>query len=125
MSRYGRVFTPQNIARMRQMAENGSSNLEIALAVGSTPGSVRVLCSHHKIRVKRRRPANGVKLPLARSPSVHDVIAHMPAPLYAEFHRKAEHLQMSPSALASNLLAAIITSNIFDAVLDDEDSRAA
>jgi hypothetical protein len=117
--RYRRVFTPQNIARMREMAENGSSALEIAHTVGSTPGSVRVVCSHHNIRLKRRRRASGIGLALLRSP-IHDVVARMPASLYAEFHRKAEHLRISPSALASNLLAAITTSNIFEAVLDDD-----
>jgi hypothetical protein len=45
----------------------------------------------------------------------------MPAQLFVEFHRKAEHLRMSPSVLASNLLAAITLSNIFEAVLDDQD----
>jgi len=43
----------------------------------------------------------------------------MPAPPYVEFLRKAEHLRMSPSFLASNLLAAITISNIFEAVLGD------
>jgi hypothetical protein len=46
----------------------------------------------------------------------------MPASLYAEFHRKAEHLNLSPSGLASNLLTAITTSNIFEAVLDDDEA---
>jgi hypothetical protein len=53
--------------------------------------------------------------------SDHTIVAHMPAPLFVEFHRKAEHLQVPVSILASNLLAAIATSNIYDAVLDDED----
>jgi hypothetical protein len=45
----------------------------------------------------------------------------MPVPLFVEFHRKAERLRMSPAVLASNLLAAITLSNIFEAVLDDQD----
>jgi hypothetical protein len=118
--RLRRVFTLQNIARMRGMAENGSSALEIAQSLGSTAGSVRVVCSHHKIRLKRRRRARVI--PLVHSPSIHDIVAHMPTSLYAEFHRKAEHLKLSPSALASNLLTAITTSNIFEAVLDDDEA---
>jgi hypothetical protein len=117
--RLRRVFTLQNISRMRGMAENGSSALEIAQSLGSTAGSVRVLCSHHNIRLKRGRRAR--LIPLVRSLSIHDIVAHMPASLYAEFHRKAEHLKLSPSALASNLLTAITTSNIFEAVLDDDE----
>jgi hypothetical protein len=62
-----------------------------------------------------------MRLRRTSSPSIHDIIAHMPAPLFVEFHRKAEHLRMSPSVLASNLLAAITLSNIFEAVLDDQD----
>jgi hypothetical protein len=120
MARYTRIFTPQNIIRIRDMAENGSSAFEIAQAIGSTIGSVRVFCSRHKIRTKRSQQVDRIRLPARTSlPSIHDIVAHMPAPLYAEFHRKAEHLQVSPSALASNLLAAITISNIFEAVLDD------
>ena len=120
MPRLRRVFTLQNIARMRGMAENGNSALEIAQSLGSTAGSVRVVCSHHNIRLKRRRRARLIAL--VYSPSIHDIVAHMPASLYAEFHRKAEHLNLSPSALASNLLTAITTSNIFEAVLDDDEA---
>ena len=115
-----RVFTPQIIARIRAMAENGSSALEIAQSLGSTAGSVRVACSRRNIRIKRRRRAR--LIPLVHSPAIHDIVAHMPASLYAEFHRKAEHLKLSPSALASNLLTAIVTSNIFEAVLDDDEA---
>jgi hypothetical protein len=122
MVRYGRIFTPQNIARMREMAENGSSAFEIAQAVGSTAGSVRVVCSRHKIRLRRGRSASRISARLVCAQSVHDVVAHIPAPLYAEFHRKAEHLRMSPSVLASNLLIAITLSNIFEAVLDEDDA---
>jgi hypothetical protein len=74
-----------------------------------------------KSRLKRERRGSGIRLPAVRAASVRDIVARMPAPLYVEFHRKAERLQMSPSALASNLLAAITISNIFEAVLDDED----
>jgi hypothetical protein len=49
----------------------------------------------------------------------HTIVAHMPAPLYIEFYRKAEHLRVPVSVLASNLLSAIATSNIYEAVLDD------
>jgi len=47
-------------------------------------------------------------------------VACMPARLYFDFHRKAEHLRMPVSTLASNLLTAIASSNIYEAVLDDE-----
>ena len=47
-----RVFTPQKVALMQQMAGAGCSAREIAEAIGSTPSSVRVVCSRQKIRLK-------------------------------------------------------------------------
>jgi hypothetical protein len=107
------------------MAEQGLSAFEIANTIGSTPGSVRVVCSHHKIRLKRGRRSVDQTLQdsahqVGRGPD-HTIMAYIPAPLFVEFYRKAENLQMSASGLASNLLAAIATSNIYEAVLDDKD----
>jgi hypothetical protein len=125
MPRNSRIFTPQNLILIRNMAEQGNSAIEIAKAIGSTPGSVSVACSRHKIRIGRGRRFAKKALPdrvhLVHPMSHHTIVAHMPAPLFVEFHRKAEHLQVPVSILASNLLAAIATSNIYDAVLDDKD----
>jgi len=125
MLRNCRVFTPKNLSLMRHMAEQGHSAFEIAKTIGSTPGSVRVTCSHHKVRLKRgRRPADqALQKPIHQVPggSDHAIVAHLPAPLVVEFYQKAENLQVSPSGLAKNLLVAIVTSNIYDAVLDDKD----
>ena len=124
----GRIFTPHNLAVMRHMAERGSSSEEIARAIGSTAASVRVVCSHHKIKLRRggRRHSGSVndrarhgRTEPARTMAEHTIVAHMPAPLYIEFYRKAEHLRVPVSVLASNLLSAIATSNIYEAVLDD------
>jgi hypothetical protein len=106
-----RIFTPDSLLRIRQMAAEGSSSFEIAESIGSTPASVRVMCCQHKIKIGRRRHAGTPSLLLAR----------LPASLSIEFHRKAEHLQIPASDLASRLLAAIVDSNIYEAVLDDED----
>jgi len=38
-----------------------------------------------------------------------------------KFHRETERLQIPASVLASGLLAAIVVSNIYEAVLDDKD----
>ena len=93
------------------MASEGSSSIEIAKFIGSTPASVRAKCCHYKIKIHR----NGGSVRNAL------LVAHLPASLSAEFHRKAEHLQISASVLASRLLEAIIVSNIYEAVLDDKD----
>ena len=81
------VFTPLNITRIREMAENGSSSFEIAQAIGSTAASVRVRCSHYKIRIKRRRRTQHTPSRLVR-----DIVAQMPASLHVGFQRKAEQL---------------------------------
>ena len=125
MLQKGRIFTPQNLMLMREMAERGSSAIEIAKTIGSTPASVRVVCSRLKIRLRRgRRPTRKASLaPVQHTHPLpnHIIVAHMPAALFVEFHRKAEHLQIPISILASNLLAAIATSNIYEAVLDDKE----
>jgi hypothetical protein len=109
-----RVFTAHALDLIRKMAERGSSAIEIARSVGSTPGSVRVVCSQHKIKIHSRGAANSHRM------SEHMIVVHMPSPLFLEFHRKAEHLQMPVSILAGNLLAAITISDIYEAVLDDK-----
>jgi hypothetical protein len=108
---------------MREMAGQGRSAREIAKAIGSTPASVRVVCSHHKIRLKRGRgPVLGhieqIGEHIGLAPR-HRVVAYMPASLYSEFNRKAAHLDKPVSMLASMLLNAIATSDIYKAVLDD------
>jgi hypothetical protein len=105
-----RIFTPYNLLRIRQMAADGNSSFAIAESIGSTPASVRVTCCKHKIKIRRGRRAG--------TPSL--LPARLPASLSIEFHRKAEHLQMPASDLASRLLAAIVDSDIYEAVLDDE-----
>jgi hypothetical protein len=106
-------FTPDNLQRVRQMATEGNSSIEIAKAMGSTPASVKNVCCRHKIKIPRTRRSIKDKL--------LELVAHLPASLSTEFHRKAEDLQIPASVLASRLLAAIIDSNIYEAVLDDRD----
>jgi len=106
-------FTPDNVQRVRQMAADGKSSIEIAKAMGSTPASVKNVCCRHKIKIPRTRRSikNGSS----------ELVAHLPASRSSKFHRKAEDLQIPASLLASRLLAAIIDSNIYEAVLDDRD----
>jgi len=107
------IFTPDNLLRIRHMAGEGSSAIEIANSIGSTPASVKNICCRYKIKIRRRGRSVGNVL--------SRLVAHLPASLSIEFHRKAEDLHISASALASRLLAAIVDSNIYEAVLDDKD----
>jgi hypothetical protein len=51
--------------------------------------------------------------------SAESIVADLPVSLSTEFHRKAKQLQIPASVLACRLLAAIVESNIYEAVLDD------
>jgi len=104
-----RIFTQNNLLTIRRMAEEGRSATEIAESIGSTPASVRVVCSHHKIKIGRGQPPD------------QSIVVCMDGTLSAEFRRKAEELQMPASVLATRLLSAIVISNIYEAVLDEED----
>jgi hypothetical protein len=106
-------FTPDNLLRVQQLAAAGLSSIEIAKSMGSTPASVKNVCCRHKIKIPRKRRSV--------SNTLSKLVAHLPASLSADFHRKAEQLQLSVPVLASRLLEAIVASNLCEAVLDDED----
>jgi hypothetical protein len=107
--RQARIFTPDNLLLIRQMAAEGKSSIEIAESIASTPASVRVVCCHHNIKLTR-----------GRTPSNHaTIVTRLPVSLFTEFRRKAEDLRIPASILARRLLAAIVVSNIYEAVLDD------
>jgi len=101
-------FTADTLLRVRQMAAEGNSSIEIAKFMGSTSASVKNVCSRHKIKIPRRH-------------RLSKLVAYLPASISTELHRKAVDFQTSASKLASRLLAAIVASNIYEAVLDDKD----
>ena len=124
MSGHRRVFTSENLALMQAMADKGCSARDIAEKIGSTPSSVRVVCSHKKIRLRRghRCAGRAVSWHLAQFPEEHrkvGLVTYMPASLYVEFNRKANDLREPVSNLASMLLSAIVSGDLFKAVLDD------
>ena len=121
-----RIFTPTNLCRIQRMALEGSSAIEIAQAIGSTPGSVRVVCCQHKIKIGRRerQPMRDAVSKPVRPSSDQAIAAHLPTSISTEFHRKAEELQIPVSVLATKLLSAIVISNIYEAVLDDGDAAS-
>ena len=124
---YGRIFTSENLALMRRMADQGSSAREIAHAIGSTPSSVRVNCSYQKIRLRRGRRRSSESLAslqtadCVRHPGEYrqSIISYLPASVRAELNRKANERNLSGSELASMLLSAIATGDLYKAVLDD------
>jgi len=109
-----RVFTPSAINTLRGLVGQGKSASEIAGVIGSTAGSVRVKCSQLKIKLGRRgRP--GRKRQMA-----WQIVICLSDADYAALKRKAADMQKSAVKLSGELLEAIISSNIYEAVLDDD-----
>lgn len=117
MSRPGTVFTPTAVEIIRELADQGKSAVEIANVIGSTPGSVRVRCSQLKVRLLRPRARirRSQPLPMLK----RSLVVHLTPPVYAALKRKAHNMQKSTVELAASLLAAIVRSNIYEAVLDE------
>ena len=112
MSRHRYVFTPTAVEVIRGLAREGRSASEIADAVGSTAASVRVKCSLLKIKLRRGRP--GIVN--------QRLVVHMRPADYAALERKARQMQQSATELAGMLLQAIVSSDIYEAVLDDSEN---
>jgi hypothetical protein len=119
MSRQGQIFTPTTLEVIRGLADQGKTAPEIAYVIGSTPGSVRVKCCQFKIKLMRRgRPT---RLPSQQHYTVgQKVSVYLRPSEYAALKWKAAHMQKSAAELAAKLLEAIIGSNIFEAVLDED-----
>ena len=119
MSNYAHVFTPTAVEIIRSLADQGRSASEIADVLGSTPGSVRVKCCQFKIKLGRKR-LRRLAVETQDLPK-HKLAAHLSPSIYAALLRKARHKQKLPSELAEMLLDAVISSNIYKAVLDDSE----
>jgi hypothetical protein len=111
-----RVFTPNAINTIRELAGQGKSALEIAEVIGSTIGSVRVNCSHLKIKIKPKRKGQQGHI---RQIAGQKLIISLSDPVYAALERKAADMHRSVVELSRELLEAIIGGDIYEAVLDD------
>jgi|ERR1700683_1373659 len=112
-----RIFTRAVINGIRELASQGKTAPEIAAIIGSTPASVRVKCCHLEISLSRRgRPSLVPRFP---SDNQGKLVVHLRADGYAALTRRAEQMRKSPVELAAMLLEAVISSNIFEAVLGD------
>jgi hypothetical protein len=109
-----RVFTQTAINTIRVLAAQGKSAAEIATAIGSTPASVRVKCCQLKIPLRR---------PWQQAPRIggYSLMIYLQDADYAALKRKAAEMQKSTVELSSELLKAVIRSDIYEAVLDDDE----
>ena len=106
-----RIFTPSAIKTIRRLAAQGQSAWQIAEVIGSTPASVRVKCCQLKIALRRR---------IAREISKQSLVVYLHAADHAALKNKAAVMQKSVGKLSADLLTAIIHSDIYEAVLDDD-----
>jgi hypothetical protein len=123
MSRNAKIFSSAAVELIRELADQGKSASEIADVIGSTAASVRVKCSHFKIKLSRRgRPG----LIRTRPDLIGErkLVVYMRPEDYAALKLKATHMGKSAVELAGLLLQAIVSSDIYEAVLDEGNSGA-
>jgi predicted HicB family RNase H-like nuclease len=123
MSRNVKIFTSATITLIRKSAEEGKSAAEIADLIGSTAASVRVKCSQFKIKLSHRgRPVSTKpRRPLSGQ---QKLVIRMEQNDYAALKKKAARMGKSSFELVTQLLEAIIRSNIYEAVLDERNDAA-
>jgi hypothetical protein len=99
-----------NISELRQLVESGKPVTEIARIIGTTPSTIKVLCSN-----------NGISLllpPVEHSPRT---VAHVA--MYKSVHDayadRAKKYRITPARLMNAILTIIVKDNLFSAVLDD------
>ena len=116
--RHSHIFTPTAIQLIHRLAGQGKTASEIADAIGSTAASVRTKCCQLKIKLPR---AAHVGLPEIQHRHIQEqkLIVRMQPKVYAALEGKAVQMQKSADELAGMLLEAIVSSEIYEAVLDD------
>ncbi len=113
-----RVFTASAIKIIREMAEQAKSATQIAKVIGSTPASVRATCCQHRIKLKRGRPNLQPRPPRSDEKLV---LVCVRSSDHAALAEKAAQMQKSTAELASMLLTAIVSSDIYEAVSDQRE----
>jgi hypothetical protein len=101
------LFTKATIDRIQAMQDSGSTNREIAAAIGSTEGSLA---------------ARSSQLGLSRNPKHASCMrVTFPEQTFAECAPRAARRNLSASDLIRLLVKRITQDNLFEAVLDDGD----
>jgi hypothetical protein len=106
-----RIFTPSAINIIRGLAAQGKSASQIAEVIGSTSASVRVKCCQLKVKLGRCH---------THQVSAQSLVIYLHDADYTALKRKAAEMRKSAAELSGELLKAVIQSDIYDAVLDDD-----
>ena len=110
-----KIFTKANLIKIRTMAEQGYGAAHIAHEIRSTPGSVRVMCSNMKIKLRHTRGSKG-----GSSCSVRRWITFkVSEETFLELDRYAKQKGIPVQTLTAQLLEIMAKENLFDAVLDE------
>lgn len=118
--RRSHIFTPEAIQIVCRLAGEGKSASDIADAIGSTAASVRVRCCQLKIKL-----AQGARIDVPRAGHRNvqgqKLIVGVTPAVYAALAQKAAGMQKSTDELARMLLEAVVSSDIYEAVLDADE----
>jgi hypothetical protein len=117
--RRSHIFTPGAVQIVRRLAGEGKSAAEIANVIGSTPASVRVRCCQLGIKL-----AQGARIELSKTQQCNikeQKLIAVPPLIYAALADKAARMQKSADELARMLLEAVVSSDIYEAVLDADE----
>ena len=108
-------ITDEMYATIPGLIAQGLTHFEIAAQFGVKPNSLKVLCSHRGISLRkggRRLPRTTLSLPDERLPLGDDVLRSL--------RETASLMGRPPAWLTSDLLEKIVTDSLYMAVLDEE-----
>jgi hypothetical protein len=116
-----KVFTDSVLAEIRRwISESGLGAAEIAEKIGCTVGTLRVLCSHYGISLRKpsrsRQPCHAGP---TRDPALPDVTLNLSDDTRVRLQERAALLGLSDADLVSMLIEAIDRDDLYSAVLDD------
>jgi len=106
-----KIFTKANLIKIRTMAEQGYGAAHIAHEIRSTPGSVRVMCSNMKIKLRHSRGSNWIPR--------RWITFKVSEETFLELDRYAKQKGIPVQTLTAQLLEIMAKENLFDAVLDE------
>ena len=106
-----KIFTKANLIKLRTMAEQGYGAAHIAHEIRSTPGSVRVMCSNMKIKLRHSRGSSWIPR--------RWITFKVSEETFLELERYAKQKEVPVQTLTAQLLEIMAKENLFDAVLDE------
>jgi len=114
--RQQKKFDQSVLNEIRQLVSEGVSAREIAMKIGTTIGSLRVICSRHGITLRRQRDLE------SRAPNE---VLRIPTETFVAFQAAAKLRKRPLKDLVSAVLDTVAKENLFEAVLGKTRSKSA